>query len=104
MKWLIDNWSLLVTIFAVCVYFVLSGKESVKKWLLYAVTMAETELGSGTGKLKLAQVYSEFVTQYPIFAKIIPFSVFSVWVDSVLDEMRKLINTNDNVKKIVEGK
>lgn len=103
MDWIMNNWSLLVIILATSVYFVLSGKSSVKKWLLNAVILAEKELGSQMGRVKLAQVYSDFVASYPIFSKIIPFAVFSLWVDIVLEEMRHLIETNDKVALYIEG-
>lgn len=103
MTWIINNWSLLVVILAISAYFILSGKASVKKWLLNAVIIAEKELGSQMGRVKLAQVYSDFVATYPIFSKIIPFAVFSLWVDIVLEEMRHLIETNNRVAEYIEG-
>ena len=103
MKFLYDNWSLLVVIFGVAVYFLLNGKESVKNFLLYAVVLAERELGEKTGRLKLSMVYEMFVTKYPILAKVIPFSIFSAWVDVVLQEMRNILESNENAKKFVEG-
>ncbi len=103
MQFIIDNWSLIVAVLVVCLYFLLSGKQSLKNWLLMAVTLAEQELGSGTGRLKLVQVYSDFVAAYPILSKILPFAVFSAMVDATLDEMRHLLETNQNVKKFVEG-
>ena len=102
MTWIIDNWSLLVVIVAVCVYFLLNGKKSVMEWLLYAVFMAERSFESGQGKLKLHSVYDSFVSYYPILSKIIPFGVFSVWVDIVLDDMREMIANNDKIRKYVE--
>ena len=104
MAWLENNWSLLVVVLATSAYFILSGKASVKKWLLNAVIIAEKELGSQMGRVKLAQVYSDFVATYPIFSKIIPFTEFSLWVDIVLEEMRHLIETNSKVADYVEGK
>ena len=48
--------------------FAKSGKatqlESLRQWLLFAVTEAEKSLGSGTGKLKLRQVYDMFLTKF----------------------------------------
>lgn len=97
MEWIANNWSLLVVIAIVVGYFIVSGKQSVMKWLLYAVSMAEKELGSGTGKLKLVQVYSDFVAQYPVLSKIIPFAVFSLWVDIVLEEMKDILSNNMDI-------
>lgn len=103
MNWIIDNWSLIVTILAVLVYFFLNGRKSVISFLLYAVTLAEKEFGEKTGRLKLSMVYEMFVSKYPIFSKILPFSVFSAWVDVVLQEMRKILEDNINAKRYVEG-
>ena len=98
MKWIIDNWSLLAVAIIVVAYVIMSGKKSVKEWLLYGVFMAESEWGSGTGKLKLRTVYDMFVTKYPIISKLLPFSVFSLWVDEVLKEMRKILEENTDIK------
>ena len=103
MEWITQNYSLVIAIIGVAVYFFLSGKKSVSNYLLYAVSLAETELGGGTGRLKLAQVYSDFVAKYPILSKIIPFAVFSAWVDAALDEMRHLIRTNGKIKAAIVG-
>lgn len=103
MKWLVDNWSLLVVVTAVVTCVILSGKKSIKEWLLYAVFMAESEWGSGTGKLKLRTAYDMFVSKYPIISKLIPFSVFSLWVDEALKEMRKILEENLDIKANIEG-
>ena len=67
-------------------------------WLLWAVTEAEKELGGGTGKLKLRQVYDLFVTRFPWLARIVPFDLFSDMVDDALDEMREMLKNNQAVK------
>lgn len=102
MKWIADNWSLLLILLIFAAYFILSGKKSVKEWLLYAVSIAEKELGGGTGKLKLRQVYESFIVAYPVISKIIPFEVFSGWVDEALVEMKKIIETNLDIKAFIE--
>ena len=98
MKWIIDNWSLLVVLGIIVAYIFISGKKSIKEWLVYGVMMAEQEWGSGTGKLKLKEVYDAFVARYPVFAVILPFAVFSLWVDEALVEMRKIIESNLEIK------
>ena len=102
MKWIMDNWSLLIVIAVLVSYVVISGKKSVKEWLLYAVFMAESEWGSGTGKLKLRTVYDMFVAKYPIISKILPFSVFSLWVDEVLKEMRQILEENKEIRASIK--
>lgn len=101
MKWIVENWSLLVVAAMVIAYILISGKKSIQKWLLYGVFMAESEWGSGTGKLKLHTVYDMFVTKYPIISKILPFAVFSLWVDEVLKEMKKTLEENQSINQLI---
>jgi hypothetical protein len=101
MKWIVDNWSLLVVAAIIIAYMLISGKKSIQKWLLYGVFMAESEWGSGTGKLKLHTVYDMFVTKYPIISKILPFAVFSLWVDEVLKEMKKTLEENKSINQLI---
>lgn len=114
MTWLIDNWYIAVGFTAIgaavgiSVYrFILlpTGEKikNVKEWLLWAVTKAEKKLGGGTGKLKLREVYDMFVERFPEVAKVIPFNIFSEWVDEALEEMRRLLETNVAVQHFVEG-
>lgn len=115
MQWLVDNWSLIVAFVCVIVALVaiirrFSGIPTeeqiaaVKEWLLWAVIQAEKELGSGTGKLKLRQVYDLFVTKFPWVAKYVSFTSFSIWVDEALIEMRKLLETNTYISTFVQEK
>lgn len=103
MQWLYENYSLLIVIAVIVTYFIIFGKQSLMKWLLYAVTLAEEDLGAGTGRLKLIQVYSSFVANYPIFSKIIPFALFSAWVDIALKEMRDMLEENKKINALVMG-
>ncbi len=114
MKWLIDNWSLLVIAAAVVTTVIVWVKKvgslsrdeqilKVKEWLLYAVTLAEKEMGGGTGRIKLRYVYDMFITKFPDLADLISFETFSGWVDSALENMRHLVETNKKVQEYVEG-
>lgn len=79
----------------------LQFKANVKEWLLWAVTEAENYLGSGTGKLKLRYVYDQCVERFPAVKYLLPFSVFSKWVDEALIEMRRQIENNKNIAAYV---
>lgn len=83
------------------VYGIMTNK--VKEWLKYAVTMAEKELGSGTGQLKLREVYDWFLEMFPVFGKIVPFSIFSKWVDLALEWMREQLKNNDSISVFVSA-
>ena len=72
-----------------------------KNWLVWAVTEAEKTFGSGTGQLKLHYAYNLAIKQFPIVAKIIPFSVFSALVDEALVIMRKMIENNGKIATVI---
>ena len=114
MQFLIDYWMLLVVAVAVVVAGVLSVWKfaklptneqinAVKEWLVGVVVEAERELGSGTGALKLRQVYDLFVIRFPWMAKIISFDTFAMWVDDALVVMREMLENNQAVKEYVNG-
>ncbi|MCD8198378.1 MAG: hypothetical protein LUE24_14660 [Lachnospiraceae bacterium] len=114
MKFLIENWYLLVAAVAVlavagyCLYVFLRRPtneqlKSVTEWLLWAVTEAEKELGSGTGQLKLRYVYNMFIERFSALARIISFEMFSGLVDEALVSMKNLLSTNTAVQEYVQG-
>ena len=115
MRWLAENWFMVVLLISALmvaggyvVQFMSQPTskqlETVRNWLLFAVTEAEKQFGSGTGALKLRAVYGEFCKVFPFLVSVIPFSFFSDMVDEVLVEMRNLLETNKDIKSYVEGK
>ena len=112
MQFIAENWPVLIAIFAVifmagvAIYTFLSYPTStrikkVREWLLYAVTLAEKELGGGTGKIKLRVVYDMFVTRFPWISQGLSFDRFSKLVDEALDDMKNILATNEHVNKYV---
>ena len=88
MEFIANNWYILVAavaavavvIWFICKFFKLPRESQiakVKEWLLFAVTQAEKEFGSGTGQLKLRYVYDMFVTKFPYLVQFISFETFS---------------------------
>ena len=119
MEFISENWVfiiLAIAAIAVGVVFAIrfsksSKEEQIKKireWLIYATTIAEKELGGGTGQLKLRRVYDMFVSKFTWLAKVISFDKFSELVDEALGDMNKLLQTNtavsDYVNSSVESK
>lgn len=113
MEIIIKYWYIILAVIAVLVaaavavyrYLGLPREEQlakVREWLLWAVTKAERELGGGTGKLKLRQVYDLFVVRFPWLVQAVSFELFSGMVDDALDEMRKMLQTNGAVKNLVK--
>lgn len=77
--------------------------ETIKKILLYLVAEAEKSLGSGTGDLKLAKVYKEFIEQFPELAEYITYDQFKTLVEEVLDQFENLIENNANISAYIKG-
>ena len=72
-----------------------------KNWLVWAVSEAEAMFGSNTGKLKLRYAYDLAIKQFPIVAKLIPFSMFSSMVDKALKIMREMIENNTSIAEAI---
>jgi hypothetical protein len=77
--------------------------KNIRAWLLYAVTEAEAEWGSGTGRIKLGAVYDSFVTKFPFVKIFISQETFLALVDDALEEMRELLETNERIAEEVIG-
>lgn len=115
MKWIIDNWSLLVVILAIVILTVVYVEKfinmptseqmaKVREWLLFAVIQAEKQLGAKTGQIKLRYVYDMFLTKFPALVSVITFEQFSKLVDEALEQMKHLIETNANARYYVQRK
>ena len=94
---------ILILFIAGVIFFVLNQRKNIEEWLLYAVVEAEKNLGSKTGKIKLRQVYDEFIKTFPIISKIISFNLFSSLVDTSLIEMKKILDSNTTISQYVNG-
>ncbi len=112
MKFMTENWFVIVAIIALATSagFTIykfakmpSDRQlnKVREWLLYAVTVAEKELGAGTGKLKLRYVYDMFVQRFDWIAEVITFEMFSMMVDEALEKMKDMLDNNEAVQKLV---
>ena len=115
MEFLINYWYFLVAAiavltvegYAIYAFIKIPTTEQiskVKEWLLYAVTAAEKELGSGTGQIKLRYVYDMFIAKFPYLVKVIPFETFSILVDEALDKFRNMLDNNTNLQSYIEQK
>ena len=116
MNWLIENWFLLVALVAllgVAICFILrflglpTEKQTVKvkEWLIWACIESEKALQSGTGQLKLRQVYDMFcaVPAFTWVAKIISFELFSDWVSDALVTVKEMLISNNTLAEYVYG-
>jgi hypothetical protein len=77
--------------------------QALEEWLKWAVVMAEKKLGSGTGQLKLREVYEMAIAQFPWIAKSMEFEYFKCMVDEALQWMRKQLEDNKAIDEYVNG-
>lgn len=116
MDFIINNWYIVIgVIVSVCIVFRMVYRflgmpteeqtEKVKQWLVWACVKAEKALQSGTGQLKLRQVYDMFcaVPAFTWVARLISFTQFSVWVSDALFEVKKMLINNRNLAEYVYG-
>lgn len=92
-----------LALIGIIIYLLVNQREKVIEWLKYAVTEAEKQLGEKTGQLKLRQVYDWYVAKFPIIAAVVPFTVFSDWVDIALQTMNWWLCNNEQVVNYVRG-
>ena len=108
MTWLIENWmvvfglavAVIIAVLVVYRFFGLPTEkqvEKIKEWLIWACIEAERALQSGTGQLKLRQVYDMFcsVPAFTWVAKLISFELFSEWVSDALVTVKEMLVSNE---------
>lgn len=103
MNYIVENWYVVLGLLALCVCLFFVRLNDVQEWLLGVVTEAEKQLGSGTGQLKLRQVYDKFLEKFPLLSVLVPFKMFSEMVDKALERMRVMLESNSFAKSYVEG-
>ena len=94
--------SLILLIIALIV-FVIVRKNNIVELLVCFCAEAEMTYGSGTGYLKLRDVYAEFVRSYPVVSSVIPFNTFSALVDKALKKLKDKLSENKAISDIVVG-
>ena len=116
MNWLVENWYLIVAAVALVgaaatVAYRFLGqpsekqKEKIKEWLIWACIEAERGLQSGTGQLKLREVWNLFcaVPAFGWVARIISFDTFSGWVTEALSTVKRMLVENPRLASYVYG-
>lgn len=92
---------IILVVLGLAIILYVMSLSSFKNWLVYAVSKAEKLFGSKTGKLKLRYVYYLAIEAYPLIVKSLPFSIFSILVDSSLKAMRLMIENNKEISDII---
>lgn len=95
LKWVTNNpvmtVVLVVIIAALIVFVVTKRKGLLYKAALYAVSVAEEEWGSKTGRIKFAEVYTYLKTQFPILTMFLPEQKLTDIIENALSELKKIL-------------
>ncbi len=92
-----------IILIIVIAYMIMQQRTKCLEWLKYAVSEAERLLGEKTGQLKLRFVYDWFCEKFGILAAIVPFRVFSAWVDVALETMRDWLESGNAIGDFILG-
>ena len=121
-NFVIQNWTFIITLLA-CLYLAfikikkwnsLSEEEKIntaltilRQQMLTYVAEAEKSFGTGTGTLKRSQVIKKVYEDYPILNNVIEqdklIKVLDEYIDESLVELRKLLENNEEFKKLILG-
>ena len=106
LQWIAANWSALLMavaiISAVIVALVKGEKQILMQIFVHLVTVAEAQLGSGTGALKKASVIAQVYPYIPAYLKpIITEARLVAWMEAALDTAKKMWASNSAVKEII---
>lgn len=85
------------------IFYLAVRRKNIIEWLVCMCAQAEMTYGSGTGYLKLRDVYTEFVKTYPLMGMIMPFECFSGLVDRALKSLKEKLAENEMINEIVTG-
>ena len=94
---------LAIVIITACVFIIIRERHNLKHWLLFAVASTEKALGSGTGELKLRQVYDKFLEKFPILSRLMSFEMFAHLVDMALDSLEEMLEQNGAINAYIKG-
>lgn len=95
LNWIVDNPIVTVVIaiiiIALIVYVFLNKKGVLYKAALHAVAVAESEWGSGTGKIKFAEVYTYIKKQFPLFTLFFTEAQLTKIIENALTELKEIL-------------
>ena len=84
---------------AYLIYLAYQKPKKIKEWLVWACAYAEKKLGSGTGMIKLREVYDMFTAKYPIISFFITFNKFSEWAEDSLKIFKDWLENNPKAQE-----
>lgn len=95
----IDAIFIMIIIIAFIIYLIKYKQDILEKAALKAVSQAEAEWTSGTGRIKFAEAYTYIKKNYPIITFFVTEKELTDTIEEALVELKKIIKT----KKGKEG-
>ena len=95
----IDAIFIIIIIIAFIIYLIKYKQDILEKAALKAVSQAEAEWTSGTGRIKFAEAYTYIKKNYPIITFFVTEKELTDTIEEALVELKKIIKT----KKGKEG-
>lgn len=78
---------------ALVLYIYINKREMLYKAALYAVAKAEEEWGSGTGRIKFAEVYTYIKKEFPILTMFFTEPQLTVIIENALSDLKEILAT-----------
>lgn len=78
---------------ALVLYIYFNKKEMLYKAALYAVAKAEEEWGSGTGRIKFAEVYTYIKKEFPILTMFFTEAQLTIIIENALIDLKEILAT-----------
>lgn len=80
-----------IIIIALLIYIFFNRKDLLCKAALYAVSVAEDEWGSGTGRIKFAEVYTYIKKEFPLLTLFCTETQLTVIIEDALKDLKKIL-------------
>ena len=91
-----------VIVIALLVYAFINRKGLLRKAALYAVSVAEEEWGSGTGKIKFAEVYTYIKKEFPILTLFFTEAQLTIIIEDALSELKNILASNTKKEEEIQ--
>lgn len=91
-----------VIVIALLVYAFINRKGLLHKAALYAVSVAEEEWGSGTGKIKFAEVYTYIKKEFPILTLFFTEAQLTIIIEDALSELKNILASNTKKEEEIQ--
>lgn len=91
----IDAIFIMIIVIAFIIYLIKYKQDILEKAALKAVSQAEAEWTSGTGRIKFAEAYTYIKKNYPIITFFVTEKELTDTIEEALVELKKIIKTKE---------